>query len=57
MNDNIYCYGVECPIRKACLRFTNGRTIEVNDGMKIEFIRKCTSQKKYIKNTKVVDRK
>lgn len=38
----LYCNGIECPVRKTCRRFTEkGDKAHIN---------KCTNQKKYVKD-------
>jgi hypothetical protein len=44
-----YCMGVECPVRRQCRRYTEGVELEVTDGVREVFNRKCTSQKAFVK--------
>ena len=44
-----YCMGVECPVRRQCRRYTEGVELEVTDGVRDVFHRKCTSQKEFVK--------
>lgn len=44
--DNIYCLGTQCPVKKQCLRYTNG----IGIAGQFRFIRKCTNQKWYVQD-------
>jgi hypothetical protein len=46
----VYCMGIECPIKKQCLRYNDGLRATVSDGTRDKYLRKCTSQKKYIQD-------
>ena len=48
---NLYCMGVQCPIKKQCLRYTQGKVAMVTDGTTDAYLRKCTNQKKFIQDS------
>ena len=53
---NVYCMGIECPVKNQCIRYTSGIDATVCDGTLDKFVRKCTNQKKFIQDkTKIVD--
>lgn len=53
---NVYCMGIECPVKNQCIRYTSGIDSTVCDGTLDKFVRKCTNQKKFIQDkTKIVD--
>lgn len=50
-----YCLGVECPVRNGCKRYNDGREIlDSLANLSFVFMRKCTSQKKYIQDENVI---
>lgn len=51
---NTYCMGIECPVRNSCLRYTSGIDAKINDGTLDKFVRKCTNQKKFIRDKTIV---
>lgn len=53
---DVYCMGIQCPVKNRCIRYTRGISATVCDGTLDKFVRKCTNQKKFIQDeTKVVD--
>lgn len=48
---NLYCMGVQCPVKKQCLRYTQGKVAMVTDGTTDAYLRKCTNQKKFIQDS------
>ena len=55
MKDDMYCMGVQCPIKTQCLRYTDGIKDIIEDGTTVKFFRKCTNQKKFLQDsTKIV---
>lgn len=53
--DNLFCLGIECPIRSTCLRYSHGLVVMENDGTTDRFIRKCTNQKKFVQDSQNVN--
>lgn len=47
---DMYCFGIECPIRKSCLRYSKGLVAMENDGTTDKFIRKCTRQRRFLQD-------
>jgi len=43
--DNTYCIGIQCPVKRQCLRYTK-RVAAGHYG----FIRKCTNQRLYVQD-------
>ena len=46
----VYCMGHECSVKNTCKRYTYGLGVTVFDGCDVKFLRKCTSQKKYMQD-------
>lgn len=46
----VYCMGHECSVKNTCKRYTSGLCVEVSDGCTEQFMRKCTSQKRYVQD-------
>jgi hypothetical protein len=47
---NVYCMGINCPIRTQCLRYTKGLGATMYDGIKDKYIQSCTNQRKYVQD-------
>ena len=53
---NVYCMGIQCPVKNQCLRYTSGIGATMYDGTLDKFVRKCTNQKKFVQDkTKIVN--
>lgn len=52
---NVYCMGIQCPIKTQCLRYTKGLVATESDGTKDKYMRNCTSQKKYVQDSENVN--
>lgn len=48
-NKSLWCIGVECPVKNTCFRYLKG-LVEKQDKSENNFMRKCTNQKKYIRD-------
>lgn len=46
---NIFCKGVECPVKKSCLRYTKYITVTQCIGG-YTVIRKCTNQHRFLQD-------
>ena len=51
----VYCMGHECSVMNTCLRYTQGLSVTVSDGCEDKYMRKCTSQKKYLQDERKVN--
>lgn len=51
----VYCMGHECSVKNTCLRYTQGLCVTVSDGCEDKYMRKCTSQKKYMQDERKVN--
>lgn len=47
---NVYCMGIQCPIRNRCLRYTRGIGATMYDGTLDKFVRKCINQKMFVQD-------
>ena len=47
---NVYCMGIQCPVKNQCLRYTSGIGATMRDGTLDKFVRKCTNQKMYMQD-------
>lgn len=47
---NVYCMGIQCPVKNQCLRYTSGIGATMHDGTLDKFVRKCTNQKKFLQD-------
>lgn len=47
---NVYCMGIQCPVKNQCLRYTSGIVATMHDGTLDKFVRKCTNQKKFVQD-------
>lgn len=52
----MYCFGIECPIRKSCLRYSKCLVTTENDGTTDKFIRKCTRQRGFVQDENNINR-
>lgn len=53
---DMYCFGIECPIRKSCLRYSKCLVTTENDGTTDKFIRKCTRQRGFVQDENNINR-
>jgi hypothetical protein len=44
--NDIFCMGVQCPVKKQCLRYTK----RIDTAGHCGFIRKCTNQRLYVQD-------
>ena len=51
---NVYCMGIQCPVKHQCLRYTKGTGATMRDGTLDKYIRKCTNQKRFIQDSENV---
>ena len=47
---NVYCMGIQCPVKNQCLRYTSGIGATMYDGTLDKFVRKCTNQKMFVQD-------
>lgn len=51
----VYCMGHECSVKNTCLRYTSGLGATVYDGCEDRYMRKCTSQRRYMQDERKVN--
>lgn len=45
-----FCKGEHCPVRRQCLRYTQGLGDTIYEGSEDKFINSCTNQRKFEKD-------
>lgn len=51
----VFCMGSRCPIKKQCLRYTNGLIATESDGTKDKYVRNCANQKMFLQDDKNIN--
>lgn len=52
----VFCKGIECPVKKTCVRYTKGLVAAMYDGTEDRYIRRCTNQKKYMQDGETINK-